>query len=151
MAEETTTTTTEEPKKKTTAKSGKKKRDAKMHPPRKNYLVAETKVRGNTVTCIYNPRTALSKAKSEDYECTSPEHAELFAKHAPKIHARWKLSGLRYSLNKYLGDSGFEALKNARQRAVLRKLYRKAEAERKAIIRKALQEEAQRKREMSRR
>lgn len=139
-------TTTETPKKKK-APSTKKKRDAAMHPPRKTYLVEKCKVSGNKVTCTYRARSAFAKNVVDEFECSSTEHAELFAEHAPKVHARWKLSGLRYSLNKYVGPEGYERLVKSRKRAATRRDYRQKLAEERRRIRAAKEAAANRRRE----
>lgn len=120
----------------------KKKRDAATHPPRKNYMVIRARAKENKVTCDYTPRTSLSKQKMEEFECSSTAHAELFAEHVTKIHGRWRMSSLRYTLKKYAAADGYELLLKARQRAVKKKEYRKKVAAENARIRRAQEADA---------
>ena len=125
--------------KKTSGKAPKqkKKRDAATHPPRKNYRVSKATSTEELVSCTYTPRTSLKKSKTEDFICSSSAHAELFAEHATKIHGRWRLSSLRYTLKKYAAPEGYELLLKARQRAIKQKDYRKKMSAEKARIRRA--------------
>ena len=136
-------------------KSGKapktrKKRDRVAHPPRANYKVEKCEVKGNRVKCTYTPRTPFKKSATDEFTCSSEAHAELFAEHAPKIHGRWRLSGIHYTLRKYAnGTDGYELLKKARRRAATKKIYRRKVSEEKARIRRSQELALQKKKEMS--
>jgi len=120
----------------------KKRRDAATHPPRKNYKVSKAKAKENKVQCDYTPRTSIAKTRSEEFECSSVIHADLFAEHVTKIHSRWRMSSLRYTLKKYASLEGYELLLKARQRAVKKKEYRKKVAAENARIRRAQEADA---------
>jgi len=125
-----------------------KKRDPALHPPRANYKVEKCEVKGYSVTCTYTPRTPFKKSVTDEFMCSSEAHAELLAEHAPRIHARWRLSGLRYTLKKYArGSEGYELLNKARRRAATRKVYRKKISEEKARMRRAQELALQKKKE----
>lgn len=117
--------------------SSTKKRDANMHPPRENYRVVKASVNGTTVECELNPRQPGKKATKWEFDCSSEEHADLFALHVPRIHARWKKSSLLYSLRRYAGDGGHQRLIDARVYHDARAKSRAIEAERRRRIRQA--------------
>lgn len=96
-------------------KSIKKSRDRMANPPRRKYRVVEAKAKGSSVELEFSGRKLGQKGRKETFDCSSHEHAAHLAAHAPKLHARSRLSGLRYTIRKLAAD--FERLQAARKRA----------------------------------
>lgn len=101
-----------------------KKRDNTTRSPTRNIKVESAVSKGSTVEVTFSPRRVGGKSTGPfQFECSSEEHAELLSYHAPRINARSKATGLKYTLNRLAGD--YQRLCDARKRAAKLKKLRK--------------------------
>jgi hypothetical protein len=128
---ETTNQTKTEEVKAPKSKPGKikKKRDQSMHPPRRKRRVVSAKAKGSKIEVEFNGSKVGEQGPTEGFACSCDEHATTLAAHVGRLHARSKLSGIRYSIRKLAND--FELLRKAQDRSVKVAATRKKKAEEK--------------------
>jgi hypothetical protein len=125
------------------------KRPGKPHftAAKETIRVMTVKLKGNSVIVVFSARRkegaeGSCKIVADEkhpltFECSSPEHADVLAKHCTKLHARTKKSGLVWTIKSLADD--IDKLAAARVRSAKMKGRREKDRQERAEIRRMLE------------